>query len=77
MVWRILGITVLAGSNLQGLTLRHGELKIRSDITALLVFPKQVLPSDVLTRVMIGKYATGLVNINNCTNIAQGLVNRL
>jgi hypothetical protein len=77
MVWRKLGLTDMTVTNLQGLTLIHGELKIRSDITALLAFPKQVLPQDVLTSVMIGKYAPGLVHINNCTNIAQSLINRL
>jgi len=54
MVWRKLGITDITVPNLQDLKLRCSELEIRSDIIAQLVFHKQVLPSDVLTRVTIG-----------------------
>ncbi len=54
MVWRKLGITDMALPNLLGLTLKHDEWEIRSDIIAQLVFHKQVLLLDVLTRVTIG-----------------------
>jgi len=64
-------------TNLLGLTLRHSELQIRSDIIAQLVFHKQVLPTDVLTRITIGEYAAGLVCNNNCITFAQNLINRL
>jgi hypothetical protein len=49
--------------------LRWRELEIRSNMTAQLVLHKQVLPPDpdVLTRVTIGIYATGLVHNNNGT----------
>jgi hypothetical protein len=60
-----------------GLALRYCELEIRSDTIAQLVFCKQVLKPDVLTRVTIGKYAAGLVSNNYYTNIAQSLLNRL
>ncbi len=63
--------------NLLGLTLRRCEFEIRSDIIAQLVFHKQVLSKNVLTRVTIGKYAVGLVWNNNCTNFAQNLLNLL
>jgi hypothetical protein len=59
------------------LVLRHNELEIRIDIIAQLVFHKQVLPQDVLTRVTIGKYAAVLIHNNGCTNFAQNLLNRL
>jgi hypothetical protein len=64
-------------SNLPGLTLRRRQLEIRSDILSKLVFHKQFLPPDVLTRLAIGKYATGLVHNNDLTNFAQNLINRL
>jgi hypothetical protein len=54
-------ITDMSVPNLLGLTLRHFEFEIRSDVIAHLVFHKQVLSTDVLTRVTIGKYAVGLV----------------
>jgi hypothetical protein len=57
--------------------LKQNELEIRSATIAELVFCKQVLPPDVLTRAKIGKYATGFVTNNNCTNFAQKLLNRL
>ncbi len=57
--------------------LRCSELEIRSDIIAQLVFHTQVLPPDVLIRVMIIKYAAGLLCNNDCTNLAQNLLNRL
>jgi hypothetical protein len=57
--------------------LRNSELEIRSEIIAELVFCKQVLTPDVLTRATIGKYAAGFVSNNNCTNFAQKLLNRL
>ncbi len=47
-----------------------------SDIIAPLVFGQLVLPSEVLTRVTMGKYAAGLANNNNCTNNAQSNLNR-
>jgi hypothetical protein len=77
MVWRKLGITDMALPNLLGLMLKHDEWEIRSDIIAQLVFHKQVLLPDVLTRVTIGKYATKLVRNNKCANFAQNLLNRL
>ncbi len=49
------------------------ELEIRSDIIAQLVFYKQVIPPDVLTRVTIGKYVAGLLTNSDCTNFAQNL----
>jgi hypothetical protein len=60
MVWRKLGITDMALPNVLGLTLKHDELKTKSDIIAQLVFHKQVLLPDVLTRVTFGKYLTKL-----------------
>ncbi len=63
--------------NLLGLTLRHSELEIRSDIITQLVFRLPVLPPDVLTRVKIGKYVDGHKRKNNCTNFAQNILNRL
>jgi len=42
MVRRKLGITDMSVPNVIGLALRHGELEIRSDIIAQLVFCKQV-----------------------------------
>ncbi len=48
-----LGITGMSVPNLVGLTLRRSELEIRSDTRARLVFCKQVLPPDVLTRFRI------------------------
>ncbi len=47
--------------------LRWRELEIRSNMTAQLVLHKQILPPDVLTRVTIRIYATGLVRNNNGT----------
>jgi hypothetical protein len=41
-------------ANLLGLALRRSELEVRSDIIVQLVFPKQVLPPVVFTRVTIG-----------------------
>jgi hypothetical protein len=76
-VWMKFGITYMAVPNQLGLTLRHNDLEIRSDIIEQPVFHKQVLPPDVLTRLTIGKYAAGLVRSNNCTNFAQTLLNRL
>jgi hypothetical protein len=49
-------------TKLLGLMLRRSELEIRSDVIAKLVFHKQVLPPDVLTRVTIGKYVARLVH---------------
>jgi hypothetical protein len=63
--------------NLLLLTLRRSELEMRSDIKAQLVFCKQVLLPEALTRVKIGIYAAGLVHNNKCTNFAQHLLNRL
>ncbi len=54
MEWRNLGITDMTVPNLLGLTLKSNELEIRNDIIAQLVFHKQGLPSDVLTRITIG-----------------------
>ncbi len=62
---------------LQGLMLGCSELEIRSDIIAQLVFHKQVLPPNVLTRITIVKYAAGFKPNNNCTNFAQNLLKRL
>jgi hypothetical protein len=50
---------------LLGLMLGYSELEIKSDIALQLVFRKQVLPPDVLTRVTIGKYFKGLICNNN------------
>jgi hypothetical protein len=77
MVWRKLWVTYMSVTNLLGFTLKPSELEIRSDVTAQLVFHKQVLPPDILTRVTIGKYATGLVHNSDCTNFAQNLLNIL
>jgi hypothetical protein len=77
MVWRILRITDMTVHNLLSLVLKHNELEIRSDIIAQLVVHKQVLYQDDSTRVTIGKYATGLVCNNNCTDFAQNHLNRL
>ncbi len=63
--------------NLLGLTLKSNELEIRSDIIAQLVFHKQGLPPDVLTRVTIEKYEAWLVRNNNCTNFSQTLLKRM
>jgi hypothetical protein len=71
------GITGISVPNLLGPTLRHCELEMNSDITAHLILHKQALSPDVLTRVTIGKYATGLICDNNRTNFAQNLLNRL
>ncbi len=57
--------------------LRCSESEIRSDIIAQLVFCKQLLLADVLTREIVEKYAAGLVRNNKCTNFAQNLLNRL
>jgi hypothetical protein len=70
-------MTDMSLPNLLGLTFRCSELEIRSDIIEQLVFRYQILPPDVLTRVTIGKYATGPVHNNNCTNFAQNLLNKL
>ena len=59
--------------NLPGLMLRRRQLEIRSDILSQLVFRKQVLPPDVLTRLAIGKYAAGLVHNNNLTTYLKTL----
>ncbi len=77
LVWRNQQITDLTVLNLLGVTLRRNEIEIRSDIIAQIVFRKQVLPPDVITRVRIRKYTTGLVRNNNCTNLAQKLLKRL
>ncbi len=63
-------------NKLLGLTLKGSELEMMSDIVAQLVFGKQVLPPDVLTRVTIGKYVTGPVHNNTYTNIAWSTINR-
>ncbi len=52
-------------TNLLGITLKCSELEIRNDIIAQLVFHKQVLPPDVLTRVTFEKCVPGLVHNNN------------
>jgi hypothetical protein len=57
--------------NLLGLTLRCSELEIRSDIIVQLVLSKQGLPTDVLTRLKIGEYGTGLICNNNSITFAQ------
>ncbi len=49
-------ITDMSVPNLLGLALRPRELEMRCDITAQLVFHKQVLPPVVLTRVTFGNY---------------------
>jgi hypothetical protein len=77
MVWRKLRTTDMSVPNLLGPTLRRIELEIRSAIIAQLVFCKQVLLPEALTRVKIGIYAAGLVSNNNCTNFVQNLLNRL
>ncbi len=77
MVWRKLGSNRYASYHSIGLTLSCSKLEIRSDIIAQLVFCKQVLPPDVLSRVTIGKYVAVLVCNNNCANIVQRLLNRL
>ncbi len=71
------GITDISVPNLLGLTLRRSELEMNSDITAQFILHKQVSSPDVLTRVTIGKCATGLICDNNRTNFAQNLLNRL
>jgi hypothetical protein len=71
------GITDIPPPNLLGLALRHCELEMKSDRIAQLILCKQVLSPDVLTRVTIGKYATGLICNNNCTNFLNRLKNVL
>jgi len=58
ILWRKLLVIDMYITNLLDFTLKPSELEIRSDVTAQLVFHKQVLPPDILTRVTIGKYAT-------------------
>ncbi len=72
-----LNMCFLQGKLLLGLMLRCSESEIRSNIISQLVFCKQLLPADVLTRVTIEKYAAGLVCNNKCANFAQNLLNRL
>jgi hypothetical protein len=67
----------MTGPYLLGLTLRHSELQLQSNIIAQLVLHKQVLSPDVLIGVTIGKFVAGLVRNNSCTNFAQNLLNRL
>ncbi len=55
MVLGKLGITYMTVPNLLVLSLRRSELEIRCDIIAQLVFHKQILLLDVLTKVMNGK----------------------
>jgi hypothetical protein len=55
MVLGKLGITDMTVLNLLGLTFRPSELEIRCDIIVQLFFCKQILPPDVLTKVMNGK----------------------
>jgi hypothetical protein len=50
---------------LLGLTLRHSELELQSNIIAQLVLHKQVLPPDVLIGVTIGKFVAGLLRNNS------------
>ncbi len=73
MVLGKLGITDMTVPKLLVLSLRRSELEIRDEIIAKLVFHKQILPADVSTRVMNGKYTAGRTNNNNCTNFAQNL----
>jgi hypothetical protein len=77
MVWRKLRTTDMSVPNLLLLTLRRSELEMRSTMLVQLVFCKLDLLLDVLTRVTIGKCATGLVHNNKCTILAQHLLNRL
>jgi hypothetical protein len=77
MVLGKLGITDMTVPKLLVLSLRPSELEIRDEIIAKLVFRKQILPLDVLTKVLNGKYTAGLVHNNNCTNFIQNLLNRL
>jgi hypothetical protein len=58
ILWRKLLVIDMYITNLLDFTLKPSELEIRSDVTAQLVFHKQVLPPDILTWVTIGKYAT-------------------
>ncbi len=54
-------LKIVSFITLLGLTLRLSELEIMSNIISQLVFYNKVLPPDVLTRVTIGKYATGFI----------------
>jgi zinc-binding in reverse transcriptase len=74
-VWKILGVSTARIEDLIGVGLNAGALEIRADLISKLVFSKGVLPPEVLVKVLLEKFAKGIVYKGNSLAIARELLN--
>ncbi len=60
-----------------GIGLGRDALEIRADLLNYLVFKQKMIPPNIMVRVMLEKYANGLVNRVRLIRTAQTLLDRL
>jgi hypothetical protein len=75
-VWECLGATCNTLEDIFDSTLSTGELELRAEIIAAIVFRKKVLLPEILVKTTINAFAKGLSANRRTRQLAQGLPDR-